>query len=165
MLKGFPPIPSQRSRILILGTGPSVVSSLKQQYYGHERNAFWPIMSEILQGPIETYEQKWDLLLANDIALWDVLAEFERKGSADSAYTTVIPNNLKLFIDGHVMLNRILFNGQKASDFYRRLIGSYPPGIAFHTLASTSPAYTLGFDQKLEIWRQAISESGCEKEK
>ena len=65
MLKGFPPIHSQQSRILILGTGPSVVSSLKQQYYGHERNAFWPIMSEILQGPIETYEQKWNLLLAD----------------------------------------------------------------------------------------------------
>lgn len=156
MLSGFPPIHSQQSRILILGTGPSVVSSLKQQYYGHERNAFWPIMSEILQGPIETYEQKWNLLLANDIALWDVLAEFERKGSADSAYTTVIPNDLKLFIDEHAMLNRILFNGQKASDFYRRLIGYYPPAIEFQTLASTSPAYTLGFGQKLEVWRNSI---------
>lgn len=163
MLKGFPPIHTPTSSILILGTGPSVVSSLKQQYYGHERNAFWPIMAEILNGPIETYEQKWEILLSNDIALWDVLAQFERKGSADSAYTAVIPNPLRQFIDEHTHLAKILFNGKKAADFYRRLIGYFPQTIEFHTLASTSPAYTLGFDQKLAVWRQAIIENGCKQ--
>lgn len=156
MLKGFAPIHTANSCVLILGTGPSVVSSLKQQYYGHERNAFWPIMAAILAGPIENYEQKWDLLLANDIALWDVLAQFERKGSADSAYTEVIPNELRRFIDEHAQLRSILFNGKKAADFYRRLIGCYPVTVQFETLPSTSPAYTLDFEQKLKAWREAM---------
>lgn len=158
MLKGFAPIHTSNSSVLILGTGPSVVSSLKQQYYGYERNAFWPIMAAILAGPIENYEQKWDLLLSNDIALWDVLARFERKGSADSAYTTVVPNELKQFVDGHARLKSILFNGKKASDFYRRLVGYYPVTVQFQTLPSTSPAYTLGFEQKLEAWREAMKD-------
>ncbi len=161
MLKGFAAIHGPTSSYLILGTGPSVVSSLKQQYYGHQSNAFWPIMAAVLQGPIETYEQKWDLLLANDIALWDVLAQFERKGSADSAYTAVVPNELASFIDGHARLQRILFNGKKAEDFYRRLIGYYPASLQFQTLPSTSAAYTLGFDRKLAIWKAALDRIEC----
>lgn len=157
MLKGFPPIQTNASTILILGTGPSVISSLKQQYYGHEHNAFWPIMAAILSGPIETYEQKWNLLLSNDIALWDVLASFERRGSADSAYTTVVANPLEQWILEHEKLEKVLFNGKKAQDFYRRLIGYFPPHLVFATLPSTSPAYTLSFGKKLEAWKEAMA--------
>ncbi len=72
-------------------------------------------MSDLLEGDIENYEQKWDLLLFHDIALWDVLSAFERKGSADSAYTEVIPNDFKQFFQDHPAIKRVLFNGKKST--------------------------------------------------
>lgn len=158
MLTGFPPIESERSHTLILGTGPSVRSKLKQQYYGHERNAFWPILSSLLGGAIETYEQKWLLLLDHDIALWDVLASFERKGSLDSSYTTVVANDLKLFLASHPIIRKVLFNGKKAEALYKKLVGFYPENIAFVTLPSTSAAYTLSFEEKRERWGKALEQ-------
>ncbi|MGE4454370.1 MAG: DNA-deoxyinosine glycosylase [Sphaerochaeta sp.] len=157
MLYGFPPIETSRSRILILGTGPSVRSALKQQYYGHERNAFWPIMSDLLGGEIESYEQKWNLLLSHDVALWDVLYAFVRKGSADSAFTTAIPNDFSNFFAEHPAIERVLFNGKKAEEFYRRLIGYAPDSVSFSSMPSTSAAYTLAYQEKRERWRQGLA--------
>ncbi len=156
MLHGFPPIESPRSTVLILGTGPSVRSALKQQYYGHERNAFWPIMRDLLGGDIEHYEQKWDLLLSHDIALWDVLSAFERKGSADSAYTAVIPNDFERFFQEHPAIKRVLFNGKKAQEFYMRLVGYVPASCDFLSMPSTSPAYTLSYEEKRMCWADGI---------
>ena len=156
MLHGFPPIESPQSTVLILGTGPSVRSALKQQYYGHERNAFWPIMRDLLGGDIDHYEQKWDLLLSHDIALWDVLSAFDRKGSADSAYTEVIPNDFNHFFQEHPAIERVLFNGKKAQEFYNRLVGIFPESCCFLVMPSTSPAYTLSYEEKRERWSEGL---------
>lgn len=156
MKTGFPPIERESSHTLVLGTGPSVRSLLKQQYYGHERNAFWPIMQTLFNAKAETYEQKWLLLLTNDIALWDVLKSFERKGSLDSAYREVIPNDLKHFLQEHPSIRKVLFNGKKAEAFYKRLIGYYPEGVTFLALPSTSAAYTMQVEEKTRIWGEAL---------
>ncbi len=156
MKEGFPPIERESSHTLILGTGPSVRSLLKQQYYGHERNAFWPIMQNLFDTKTETYEEKWLLLLEQNIALWDVLANFRREGSLDSAYKEVIPNDLKLFLEGHKQIRKVLFNGKKAEALYKKLIGYYPPTITFFSLPSTSPAYTLDFEEKKRVWAKAL---------
>jgi len=129
---------------------------MKQQYYGHERNAFWPIMSDLLDGDIENYEQKWDLLLSHDIALWDVLSAFQRKGSADSAYTEVIPNDFQQFFQEHPAIERVLFNGKKAQEFYNRLVGIFPESCCFLSMPSTSPAYTLSYEEKRERWAEGL---------
>jgi len=133
-----------------------VRSLLKQQYYGHERNAFWPIMHSLFDKKTETYEEKWLLLLEQDIALWDVLANFRREGSLDSAYKEVIPNDLKLFLEGHQNIRKVLFNGKKAEALYKKLIGYYTKGITFLSLPSTSPAYTLSFEEKAKVWGDAL---------
>jgi len=133
-----------------------VRSLLKQQYYGHERNAFWPIMQALFDTKAETYEEKWLLLLGHDIALWDVLANFRREGSLDSAYKEVVPNDLQLFLEGHQDISKVLFNGKKAEALYKKLIGYYPKDITFLALPSTSPAYTLGFEEKLRLWGEAL---------
>lgn len=156
MKRGFPPIEGEHSHTLILGTGPSVRSLLKQQYYGHERNAFWPIMQDLFNKKTETYEEKWLLLLEQDIALWDVLANFRREGSLDSAYTEVVPNDLRLFLEGHENIRKVLFNGKKAEALYKRLIGYYPEETTFLALPSTSPAYTLSFEEKKRVWGEAL---------
>lgn len=156
MREGFPPIEGERAHTLILGTGPSVRSLLKQQYYGHERNAFWPIMQALFDTKCETYEEKWLLLLERDIALWDVLATFRREGSLDSAYQEVVPNDLKHFLEGHQNISKVLFNGKKAEALYKKLIGYYPKGITFLSLPSTSPAYTLSFEEKRRLWGETL---------
>ncbi len=156
MREGFPPIEGERAHTLILGTGPSVRSLLKQQYYGHERNAFWPIMQSLFGRRTETYEEKWLLLLEHDIALWDVLASFRREGSLDSAYKEVIPNDLKLFLEEHPLVRKVLFNGKRAEALYKRLIAYYPKDITFLSLPSTSPAYTLSFEEKKRVWGEAL---------
>ena len=157
MLQGFVPIHSPNSKVLILGSAPSVRSIQKQQYYGHDRNAFWAIMADIFHTEIETYEQKWNLLLCSDIALWDVLERFERTGSSDTAFTSIVPNDLKTFIDEHPCLVKVLFNGKKAQEFYKRLIGYYPHHISFISLPSTSAAYTMAYEQKLKLYKEALS--------
>ena len=131
-------------------------SLLKQQYYGHERNAFWPIMQDLFDKKTETYEEKWLLLLEHDIALWDVLANFRREGSLDSAYKEVVPNDLKSFLENHQHIRKVLFNGKKAESLYKKLVGYYPVGVTFLSLPSTSPAYTLDFEEKKRIWGEAM---------
>jgi len=113
-------------------------------------------MHSLFDKKTETYEEKWLLLLEQDIALWDVLANFRREGSLDSAYKEVIPNDLKLFLEGHQNIRKVLFNGKKAEALYKKLIGYYPKGITFLSLPSTSPAYTLSFEEKAKVWGEAL---------
>ena len=113
-------------------------------------------MQDLFTKKTETYEEKWLLLLEHDIALWDVLANFRREGSLDSAYKEVIPNDLISFLEGHQKIRKVLFNGKKAESLYKKLIGYYPRTITFLSLPSTSPAYTLGFDEKKRIWSEAL---------
>ncbi len=156
MLEGFPPIHAPESTILILGTGPSVTSLKKMEYYGFARNAFWPILSSVYGHPIDRYADKTALIVSSRLALWDVLFRFEREQSLDSNYRAVIPNALIPFIDEHPLLQKILFNGTQAARFYDRLIAYRPDAVEFVTLPSTSPAYTLAYEEKRRIWRSAL---------
>ena len=73
-IDGFAPIISGNASVLILGTMPSEASLLKQQYYGHPRNAFWPIMSALFASDPELcYRRRKEMLMKNGIAVWDVL--------------------------------------------------------------------------------------------
>lgn len=145
---GFPPIEREDAVVLVLGTGPSIVSLRKQEYYGHPTNAFWPIMERLFATPCATYEAKRNLLVAHRVALWDTLASFEREGSSDSGYRSVVPNDLKPFILAHPDLRAVCFTGQKAAWFYRRYIDFRPEGLEFTTLPSPSAANTTPFAVK-----------------
>jgi TDG/mug DNA glycosylase family protein len=158
MLESFAPIHRPDSKILILGTGPSVVSLQKGEYYGFARNAFWPILSDVFAHPIDTYDQKVELALVSKLALWNVLFRFEREGSLDSNYRSVVPNALIPFIDEHPALEKIIFNGKQAARFYDRLVAYRPSSMQFFTLASTSPANTMRYEDKLVQWRAALAE-------
>ncbi len=159
MIHGFPPIERADAQVLFLGSMPSVASLSLQQYYGHPRNAFWPIMSRLLDGPIDTYEKKRELLLAHRIALWDVVAACEREGSLDSAITVPVANDIPGFLASHPAIRLICFNGKTASAFYRRYVGLYPDSIRFVELPSTSPANTMPFERKFEAFATACG--GC----
>ena len=82
----FAPVYDCRSRILILGTFPSVRSRQQKFYYGHPRNRFWQVIAELTgSGVPDSIAEKKELLLANRIAIWDVVSSCEITGSADSS--------------------------------------------------------------------------------
>jgi len=91
MPKSFNPIANEHSRILVLGTMPSVKSRTAGFYYSHPRNRFWRVIANIYGNPLpQSVEEKTHCLLENYIALWDVLASCEISGSDDSSIRELI---------------------------------------------------------------------------
>ena len=93
----FPPLFDKNSKILMLGSFPSVKSREQKFFYGHPKNRFWSVLAKILNCPIpETIEQKKMMLYNNGIALWDVIASCEIEGSSDSSIKNAVPNDLSV---------------------------------------------------------------------
>lgn len=151
----------QNSEILILGSMPGVCSLAHQQYYAHPQNRFWRIIGEIFNNGIvpESYEDKLTLLLANKIALWDVVYSCNREGSLDSNITNEKVHNFGSFLTQYPKIHRICFNGNKAKTSYQRHIGMiFPERINYLSLPSTIPANARwNFDALLTEWRHALS--------
>ena len=159
MVRGFEPIAGADARVLILGTAPSVRSLELQQYYGHPRNAFWPIMCALFAGGEELdYSGQVDLLVSARVALWDVLRAAERPGSLDSsiAAASAVPNDIGRFLAGHPDVAHIFFNGAAAQALFERHLSSLQatePALVFRRLPSTSPANAgVSFEAKLRAW-------------
>lgn len=133
------PVFDSNSRVLILGSFPSVKSREAQFYYGHPRNKFWKVLSRVFndEEPI-TKEEKIDFLLRHRIALWDVIESCDIKGSSDSSITNVKVNDLKKIIEGS-NIKRIFVNGDKAYRLYNKYQKD-TTGIEAVKLSSTSPA-------------------------
>lgn len=155
MPTGFPPVADREARLLILGTMPSVASLEKRQYYGHARNAFWPILFSLWEQPLsDDYEQRCRFALDRHLSLWDVLEGCEREGSADASIAAPRPNDFAAFAREHPHICAVFFNSANAQRFYQKLVTPDPwaalPKIA---LPSTSPARAMTFDKKKELWR------------
>ena len=110
----IPPIYNQNSKILILGSFPSVKSRESQFFYHHPQNRFWKVLSSVLDKdtPI-TIDEKKDFLLDNNIALWDVIASCYIEGSSDSSIKNVVANDLNKIIDT-CDIKQIFCNGGKS---------------------------------------------------
>lgn len=157
MIQSFAPIVSNSPVTLILGTMPGIASLKQQQYYGHPRNHFWKIIAHLFNnGQVpEDYNRKKDILLQHNLALWDVLAFCERNGSLDSNIKNPVPNKILQLLNEKPSIKSILFNG-KAS--HRLFFKYFEPieGIQYHVLPSTSPAYTMKFENKLALWKNIL---------
>jgi hypoxanthine-DNA glycosylase len=149
----FEPISNEFSRILILGTMPSVQSRKANFYYSHPRNRFWPILAECFRQQVpQSIEDKMKLLLENGIALWDVLASCEIHGSDDSTIRKPVYNDIATFVSGRP-IGKILCNGKKAYGFCLHLNLSVP--ILY--LPSTSPANAAWSMERLtEAWKAEL---------
>lgn len=158
--EGFAPVAGGDARILILGSLPGRRSIAEQQYYGHPKNAFWPIMRELF-GVQGCYENRVSQLIGQRIALWDVLQSSVRAGSLDSAIRleTAIVNDFDGFFKAHSDLRLIAFNGKKAEQLFRRMVplDSRQNRLQMTGLPSTSPAFAaMPFSAKLARWRRGI---------
>lgn len=153
ILNSFPSISTPEAKVLVLGTMPGAESLRLNQYYGHNRNAFWKILFTLFDTPFSTaYEDRKMLLLKNNIAVWDVLQACIRKGSLDSAIEQEIPNDFNAFLEAHPNIEHIFFNGQKAAKYFRQYV-TVPEKYTLSTLPSTSPANAgIPFEQKLSAW-------------
>ena len=144
----FDPVYDENSRILILGTFPSVKSREVQFYYGHPRNRFWSTLASILQAEIpQTVEEKIRFLKEHRIALWDTCAACEITGSADAAIRHAVPNDVTPILQT-ADIRAIFCGGKTAGKLYDKHI--FPKtGIAAHVLPSTSPANAACRDDDL----------------
>ena len=153
----FPPVARADAKILILGSMPSVASLEEGFYYGHPRNAFWRILSEVYGDPLpETVEGKKALIVEHRLALWDALTACEREGSLDSAIRQPELNDFGALFAACPDIERVLFNGGTAHRLFIRAGKAFLTGRDWRVMPSTSPAYTLSYERKLAQWRQAL---------
>lgn len=148
----FDPVWDCESKILILGSFPSVKSREQMFFYGHPRNRFWKVVSTLLKAeePV-TVDEKRAVLLNNHIALWDVIASCDIYGSSDSSIKNAVPNDIG-FIIKNSKIERIFTNGATADKLYKKYILP-ATGIEAMRLPSTSTANAAkSVDELVKEW-------------
>lgn len=157
----FGPVYDSASKILILGSLPSVKSREQQFYYGHPQNRFWKVLAQALKINAfpDSIEQKRCLLLANKVALWDVIASCDIIGSADSTIKNVKENDMRVILDA-ADIRAIFTNGTKAHDLFQKYCRKCSTAnIPEIKLPSTSPANAAWSLERLtQAWTKAIGD-------
>lgn len=149
----IPPLYDPGSRILILGSFPSVKSREAAFFYGHPQNRFWKTVSRLLNCPCpQTVEEKAAMLHSRHIALWDTIASCDIEGSSDSSIRNVVPNDLSPILQA-ADIRAIFCNGTASYDLYRKYILPVT-GMEARKLPSTSPANAAFSVERLcENWK------------
>lgn len=149
----IPPLYDADSRILILGSFPSVKSREAAFFYGHPHNRFWRVLAAVLDCPVpQSVPEKAAMLHAHHIALWDVIASCDIEGSSDSSIQNVVPNDLTP-IFAAADIQAVFCNGAAAYQLYCRF--QEPRlGLTATRLPSTSPANAaFSLERLIEAWR------------
>lgn len=154
LIRGFEPVYDDESRVLILGSFPSVKSRQVEFYYGNKQNRFWKTLASFFGEAIpETTDEKRAFLFKNKIALWDIVTECEIVGSQDATIKNFKVADIKTLLQNS-KIGFIILNGSKAFDIYEKYCGG--GRVPFKKLPSTSPANTR-FDEK--EWHNALSKT------
>jgi hypoxanthine-DNA glycosylase len=153
--RSFPPVVNDGTRVLVLGSLPGEESLARRQYYGNPRNHFWRLMSDVTgRGLVPlAYEERLRALLDAGVGLWDTVAAATRRGSLDGAIRGHEANPLPELAARLPALRAVGFNGAKAAALGLPQLAGWDD-LALLPLPSSSPAYTLPFEAKLEAWRE-----------
>ena len=149
----IPPLYDESSRVLILGSFPSVKSREAMFFYGHPQNRFWKLMALLFDADVpSTVEEKKRLVLSHGIAMWDTIHSCTITGSSDSSIKDVVPNDLSVILNNS-RVKRIFCNGAASHRLYQKYI--YPiNNIPAQKLPSTSPANAAwSLDRLAEAWK------------
>lgn len=149
----FPPLYDAESKILILGSFPSVKSREQCFFYGHPQNRFWRVLSTVFADEVpQTIAEKEAFLHKNHVALWDVLAACDISGSADSTIKNAVPNDLSLILKT-APIRQVFVNGKTAEKYFNRYLAKAYQLEAI-CLPSTSPANaTWSLEKLAEAWQ------------
>lgn len=149
----IPPLFDGNSKILILGSFPSIKSREAKFFYGHPQNRFWRVVSAVLGEECpRMVEEKKKMLLGNGIAVWDTIASCEITGSSDSSIKNAVPNDLSVILN-HADIKSIYCNGTTSYNLYTKFIEK-KTGRAAQKLPSTSPANAAWSLERLtEAWK------------
>ena len=159
-LYGLPPVIPRRARLVILGSFPGEASLRAQQYYGHPRNQFWPLLGAIwgIDLMAQAYRARLAELRRRGLGLWDIYASCLRAGSLDRAIEGPEPNDLASLRRRAPGLRRVAHNGGESARAMRELRAL---GFDVVRLPSSSPANaSWSFERKLDAWRVAFAQSG-----
>ena len=152
------PVYDIHSKILILGSFPSVKSRESGFFYGHPQNRFWKVLAAVTGQKVpQTVEEKKVFLLKNHIAVWDVIQSCTITGSSDSSIKNVVANDLSEILDKSE-IHRIYVNGRKAEQLYQKYI--YPQTkMEAICLPSTSPANAAwNLERLINVWTEMVGD-------
>ena len=149
----FPPLYNKDSKILVLGSFPSVKSREQMFFYGHPQNRFWKVVSAVFEcDEPETIEEKKQFLLKNGIALWDVIASCGIEGSSDSSIKNVKVNDISTILK-EADIKQIFVNGKAAEKYFKKYTKAQINREAV-CLPSTSPANAAwSVDRLVQKWK------------
>lgn len=155
--ESFKPVIDKNSKILILGSFPSVKSREQGFYYGHKQNRFWKTLERALNKTVpQNIDGKIRFLLENKIALWDVVEKSCITGSSDADInlSNSVPVNFENLLEKYSNINLIILNGKKAAAIFNK----FNPNCKIKTLClpSTSPANAT---YKFEEWERVLKEN------
>jgi hypoxanthine-DNA glycosylase len=149
----FLPVVDRHTRLLLLGSLPGEASLRAVRYYAHPQNQFWRLVGAVIDRDLASlpYEDRLTALRAARVGLWDVVADAVRPGSLDTAIRDHRPNDLGALIATLPELRAIGFNGKTAARIGRKALKADDGPLPID-LPSSSPAYTIGLDQKMAAW-------------
>lgn len=155
----FAPIYNTESKVLILGTFPSVKSRENHFYYGHPQNRFWKVVARVSGEEIPcTIEEKKAMLLRNHIAIWDVIKSCRIIGSSDSSIQNVVVNDFSEIL-AKAPVGKIYANGGKAYELYEKYAYEITKREIIK-LPSTSPANAaFNLDRLCEQWKRIMTQT------
>ena len=155
------PVYDKDSKILILGSFPSVKSREEGFFYGHKQNRFWKVISAVFDEEVpNSIEEKKALLLRNHIALWDVIKSCDIVGSSDSSISNVVANDLSVILDV-ADIRAIYVNGKTALKYYEKYTQALVKRPAT-CLPSTSPANAAwNLERLTEAWSVTALKQKC----
>ena len=152
----FPPVAGPDSRVLILGSFPSVRSREEGFFYGHPRNRFWPLMAALYGEDVpQTIPERRALILRHGLALWDVIASCRIEGSSDASVRDAVPVDIRRVLDT-ADIRQVVCNGALAGKLYARYL-QQAVGLDAVIMPSTSPANAAwSLARLLPVWRDAL---------
>lgn len=151
--RGLAPVYSENSRVLILGSFPSVKSRETEFYYGHKQNRFWKTLFGYFgENVAESVEDKKEFLLQKGIALWDMVVACDIKGSSDASIQRAEIADLNV-IFSVAKIEKILLNGALAERFFLECYQNIE--IPYQRMPSTSPANPR-FNES--VWKSALDD-------
>lgn len=148
----IPAVWDEESRVLLLGTMPSLASREAGFFYMHPQNRFWKVMAAVFGEELKfannapdrgaAIRERRDFLLRHKIALWDVLSSCDIHGAADASIQNAVPNDFTEVFE-KTKIRRVFCTGKTAFSLWTRLCAARYEGrfgIQAECLPSTSPA-------------------------